>query len=179
MPSISINRSISELLMFTLLGAGMSAGGAWLVFGLEQPDLRAQIAGWAAFLFFGLCALVSGSRLVLGKKTVLVLTDTSFWDRRLTETPVDWANVTHIDEKSTRTQYSRERFVTFQLNDESLVMRRATFITRWTAFANKALGFSALNITARGLAIRHDALLLLMKDYWQHALANKSTSLDA
>lgn len=132
-----------------LLVAGSAmfvVAGLWLIGVFGPPpstSLKAQIAGWAGIVFFGLCGLGWSRRLFQSGLEMRIDSNGVYW-RRWSDQTIPWSAIERIDMMRMRNQ----RFVGLFLKDPK-AFPSSTILGK-AAGANKAMGFGDIALTPMG-----------------------------
>jgi hypothetical protein len=148
-----------QLLGFGLLGAGMTALGGALAFGLLPNGPPAgsfgQLIGYAALLFFGACTGLILWRALTARGPVVTMTPDGIRDSRVATDFIPWTAVRHI---STWT-YSGRKIMVLAVDPEVESRLALTRIAKMTRGANRTMSVDGLCVTADGLRMSYDDLL--------------------
>jgi hypothetical protein len=146
--------------MIGLIAAGMlltalSAGIAFHIL----PDLRAslyqQLISYVGVVFFALCTVILGWRLLTVRGAVVTVTPEGIRDTRVAAELIPWEAIARIS----TWQYRGQKVLVLAVDpavERGLTLTRAA---RWSRKANRALGADGLCIVVTGLNIGYDKLL--------------------
>lgn len=154
---VEIKGSPAKLTGLLFLGVIMTALSGMIVWGTipVRAGSLGQFMGWAGLLFFGLCTLVIGSRLMTSSKTIVTLSPSGYLDTRLSERPIPWAAIQNVMVWTMQGQ----KVIVLQVPPETEASVGLTRIARWSRGANAKLGADGLCTVAAGLKTKHDDLL--------------------
>lgn len=133
-------------------------GASW--FCTTIPKLKAQIAGWAGLVFFGLCFIAILAQLFRSGPSV-ILDEMGIHDLRSSFGTIPWADVVSLRIGSVKSQ----RFLCVEVLDPSTYLSRLPSHKRLLAQANPSLGFPPITIGFSGLSPGLD-------DVWSYVQTN-------
>lgn len=156
---LDIAASPWKLLGLGLIGAGMTALGGVLAFGLLPNGPAAgsfgQFIGYAGLLFFGPGTGILLWRAFTSRGPVVTMTPDGIRDSRVAADFIPWTAVLHI---STWT-YSSQKFMILSVDPEVESRLALTRIAKMTRGANRSFSIDGLCVTAQGLKMSYDDLL--------------------
>ena len=156
---LEIEASPWKLLSMGLLGAGMTALGAALAFGLmpngPSGGSVGQFIGYVALCFFGLCTAILLWRAFTSRGPVVTITPDGIRDSRVAADFIPWTAVLHI---STWT-HSGQKIMVLAVDPDVEARLALTRVAKMTRGANRALSVDGLCVTAQGLKMSYDDLL--------------------
>jgi len=137
-------------------------GGSW--FCTTLPELKAQIAGWAGLVFFGLGFFKILAQFFRSAPSV-ILDEMGIHDLRSSFGPIPWADVVSLRIVSVESQ----RFLCVEVLDPSTYLSRLPshkrLLERLLAQANPSLSFPPITISFSGLSPGLD-------DVWSYVQTN-------
>jgi hypothetical protein len=131
--------SISKTLGLACLGILM-LGGSW--FCTTLPELKAQLAGWAGLVLFGLCSVAIPLKLLRSGPAVIV-DESGIHDLRSSFGTIPWTDIASLWIGSVRSQ----RFLCIEVFDPNVYLSHLPVHKRLLAHANKSLGFPPITIS--------------------------------
>ncbi|MFZ5638983.1 MAG: STM3941 family protein [Pseudomonadota bacterium] len=137
-----------------LLACGFVALGAFL---LVAGDDDARSVAILCILFFGACALTFVWQIV-DRRPRLILDDVGVFDRTLRVGRIPWSDI----EDAYSASIHRQDFVCLILRDEAQWVAKLPPLQRRLVAANRALGFSGLNLNLSGLEADASTVLALI-----------------
>lgn len=163
--TIEIHTSPKRLLGLFVIGSGMTAASAYLVWPGSPAGLSTAsfgyFMGWLGVAFFGLCTIAMLSQFFRSSGPVIVLSPEGFYDRRLAPQTIPWPAIQRVGTWT----FNRQKVLTFDIDPEferTLDLRR---MVRATRAANSRLGVDGLASTAVGLSCSYDELLTWVSTY--------------
>ncbi|MFF4653365.1 STM3941 family protein [Streptomyces sp. NPDC001380] len=146
LPPTAYPSSLRRVLLLFLGSLAFCALGAVLL--VRHDSVKAVLGGAAAVGFFGLCAAVSGSRLVR-RRPELVLDEAGLDHVQLGR--IAWEEVDGVRIREVEVRSASRRMIGLVLHDPAGYLARAPRIVRATASANLRLGFGPANISTVSL----------------------------
>lgn len=140
--------------------------GAWLFFRPPGFGLKAQLAGAAAVLFFGLCAVYAAIKF-FDRKPGLVLDTLGIMDNSsaIAAGFIPWGDIVGFRIG----KVERQRFLTILVVNPDAYLLRASPMRRALGRMNIGLTGSPLNISANALRIDFDELVATVQDFHRQA----------
>jgi len=142
-PPFLCRYTVSRVLRFGLLGLLMTGGSYWCT---TQPQIKAQIAGWAGLVLFGGGSLIAIPRMLMHGGPVVLIDQGGIDDRRGKLGKIEWTKVTRVwigTIKSTE-------ILCVALHDEEPYLAKLSGYARAVVRASKSMGFPMLTITFAG-----------------------------
>jgi len=116
-----------------------------------------QGVGYVGTIFFGLCTIVVGWRLLMGRGPVVTIAPHGIRDTRVAADFIPWTAVRRVS----TWEFSGQKVVVLSIDPAVEGRLILTSIARWSRGPNRALGIDGLCVTAHGLKIDHSALISL------------------
>jgi hypothetical protein len=164
MQALAIGPSRGKAVLMLLASLAFVAGGIFILVAAradERPrrGVPAAVAGWGAIVFFGGCAMVGVWQLV-DSRPRLVIDEQGITDRTLRCGRIPWREIVDARVNVVHGQ----PFICLELRNEEPFLRKLSPAGRALLKANRALGFSALNINLGGLdADPHEVYELVLR----------------
>jgi hypothetical protein len=165
--TLSIESSPWKLLFLGLLGILMTALSGAIAFGLipvSTLDYRYYVA-WLGVLLFGACTVLAFWRALGSRGPVVILTPSGLTDTRVASAEIPWRGVQGISTWAHKGQKVMVLAVDPAI-EKSLPLTR---IARMTRRVNASLGADGLCVTAQGLKISYENLLMQASAYAEAA----------
>jgi hypothetical protein len=158
MPPTVYQASLRRTVLLALASLAFVAGSVWLL--ASHRSIKAEIAGAAGVLFFGLAAVVVIYRLVR-RRPELVITDGGFAHR--TWGRVAWSQVRAVGIREVRVRNATQPMIEVVLHDAEAHVAGAPVATRTLMRANQRAGFAPINISAVTLPVPLTEVLAEMR----------------
>ncbi|MCD0485480.1 hypothetical protein LO771_24610 [Streptacidiphilus sp. ASG 303] len=126
---------------------------------LRHDSVKGVVGGAAAVVFFGLCAVAWGSRLVR-RRPELVLDGTGLDHVQLGR--ITWDEVGGVRIREFQVRSTTQRVVELVLHDSAGYLARAPRTVRTTAAANLRFGFGPANISTVSLPVGPEEVVRAM-----------------
>jgi len=152
--SVVIHAARGRYALLPIASLAFTAAGVSL---LQRGDPAARWIAIACILFFGAGTLVL-ARQLLDRRPRLVFDDIGVTDRTLGVGRIPWEAIEDAQLASIR----NNAFVCLTLRDEAHWVAKLPPLQRRLAGANRALGFSSLNLNLAGLAVEPATVLALV-----------------
>src|SRR5262245_61343725 len=140
---------------FVVLGAAMVCG----YIGPIQPWSMPWLAGWAALIFFGVCAAF-GIKQAMTRGAIVTIGPRGVRDVRISPDWIPWAAIAGVAEHSVQ----GTRFLMLRIDPAFEATMSLTPLARWGKPANAALGYHGYGIAAVGLKGGFKALKSAVED---------------
>jgi hypothetical protein len=160
---IEVHASKWKLLAF-LAGTILLGVVAWFM--AHDPTPRragTHFWGWAGVL---LCAIgvVAFTRELLRAGPRLIISDAGIEDRTNRLGLIPWSEIASIEVRS----ISRQKFLSLSMHNPEPWVSRLPAMARWGMRANRALGFSEINLVISGLTTRPSEVAEHVRCYFKH-----------
>ena len=140
--------------LLLVVACGFVAAGVFL---LVAGDDEARWVGIAGIVFFGACALVFLWQL-FDRRPRLIIDDIGVFDRTLRVGRIPWDDI----EDASLASIQGQAFICLSLRDEAQWVAKLPPLQRRLVGANRALGFSGLNLNLSGVDVDPSAVLALI-----------------
>jgi hypothetical protein len=172
--TIEIAGSPWKMIGLTLGSALMTAACVAIIAGYIPGATSDDFRYWLVAIgipFFGFCTLLIGWRAFKssGGAPVVTLSPTGLLDTRVSAAPIPWTAIRDISTWS----YKGQKIMVLDVDPKIEATLPLTKIASWSRGANKSLGADGLCVTAQGLKMGYDELLMTSTVYAEAAVTGK------
>ena len=167
--TIEIVASPMKLIGLTLLGVLMTSACVAIVAGyipgVDSDNWRYWVVA-VGVPFFGFCTAMGAWRALNASGPVVTLSPAGLLDTRVSAAPIPWQAIRGISTWA----HKGQKVMVLDVAPEVEATLPLTRIARWSRGANKSLGADGLCVTAAGLKVGYDELLMKTAVYAEAAV---------